>query len=86
MMLLRNDADPFSCFCIGSAGQVVPGAQHHEVPSLQFIGTEEYPLMNEVWDRTFGEAQAVDWANLVLTGKPYPIKVMIISGSNPTVT
>lgn len=63
-----------------------PIRPEEKVRSIPFIGADAYPLMNEAGGRVYGEPQAVDWPNLVLEGKPYPLKMMIISGSNPVVT
>lgn len=47
---------------------------------------DKYPLMYDVWGRPMGEGQCLEFPEVILTGKPYPIKAMIISGSNPALT
>ena len=46
------------------------------------LGADEYPLNWEVWDRTLAEGQGMVLPDTILTGKPYPIKMMIVSASN----
>lgn len=46
------------------------------------IGQKEFPLFH----RQTGNAQANIYAGAVLEGKPYPLKGMIIAGSNPVLT
>ena len=48
------------------------------------LGTDRFPLFYALWGRLLGEGegQAMLVPNAILTGKPYPIKVMIVSGSN----
>jgi len=46
------------------------------------LGAEEYPLYYEFWH----EGQAMVWWDTLLTGKPYPLKAMIIAGANPLLT
>ena len=46
------------------------------------IGAEEYPLFH----RSTGHAQANLYAGAILEGKPYPIKGLVIAGSNPVLT
>jgi anaerobic selenocysteine-containing dehydrogenase len=50
------------------------------------IGQREFPLFYSVLGREFGEGQAMLLSDTLLTGKPYPIKMMIIAGSNPVRT
>jgi anaerobic selenocysteine-containing dehydrogenase len=47
---------------------------------------DKYPLMYDVWGRPVGEGQCLDLPDVLQTGKPYPIKAMIIDGSNPALT
>ena len=47
---------------------------------------DKYPLMYEVWGRAMGEGQGMELPDVLLTGKPYPIKAMIIDGTNPVLT
>ncbi len=47
---------------------------------------DEYPLAYEVWGRPIGEGQGMGLPDVILTGDPYPIKAMIVSGSNPALT
>ncbi|GAG18034.1 unnamed protein product, partial [marine sediment metagenome] len=50
------------------------------------LGADKYPVFYGVLGREFGEGQAMLLPDALLTGKPYPIKAMIISGSNPVLT
>jgi anaerobic selenocysteine-containing dehydrogenase len=50
------------------------------------IGQRDYPVFFGVFGREFGEGQAMLLSDTLLTGKPYPIKMMIIAGSNPALT
>ncbi len=50
------------------------------------IGAEEYPVFYGFWGRIYGEGQAMALVDSLLTGKPYPVKAMIICGGNPAVT
>ena len=47
---------------------------------------DEYPLMYEVWGKAMGEGQGMELPDVLLTGKPYPIRAMIIDGTNPALT
>ncbi|MDP2726629.1 MAG: molybdopterin-dependent oxidoreductase, partial [Dehalococcoidia bacterium] len=50
------------------------------------LGQDQYPVFYGLFGREFGEGQAMLLPEALLTGKPYPIKAMIISGSNPVLT
>ncbi len=50
------------------------------------LGVKEYPVFYGFWGRIYGEGQAVVLPEVLLTGKPYPIKAMIICGGNPILT
>ncbi|MBI4334343.1 MAG: molybdopterin-dependent oxidoreductase [Chloroflexi bacterium] len=50
------------------------------------LGYDRFPLFYEVMGRTFGECQSMLLPDAILTGKPYPIKAMIVSASNPLLT
>ncbi|MCP4682999.1 MAG: molybdopterin-dependent oxidoreductase, partial [Desulfobacterales bacterium] len=52
----------------------------------QPLGVDRFPLFYEIWGRTFGEGQAMELADTILTQTPYPIGGLIISGSNPVLT
>jgi anaerobic selenocysteine-containing dehydrogenase len=47
---------------------------------------DNYPLMYEVWGKAMGEGQGMELPDVLLTGKPYPIRAMIIDGTNPVLT
>jgi len=47
------------------------------------IAEERYPLAYQIWDRPIGEGQGMVLYDTLLTDEPYPIKAMIIQGSNP---
>lgn len=55
-------------------------------PEEAAIGQNEYPVFYSVLGREFGEGQAMLLCDTLLTGEPHPIKMMIISGSNPLLT
>ncbi|RLG91692.1 MAG: molybdopterin oxidoreductase [Candidatus Hecatellales archaeon] len=50
------------------------------------LGAKEYPVFYGFWDRIYGEGHAMILPDVLLTGKPYPIKAMIVCGGNPAVT
>jgi len=50
------------------------------------LGADKYPISHKIGDRIYGESQAADWADTVLSEKPYPTKAMLIVGHNPLVT
>lgn len=50
------------------------------------LGADRYPIAHRVFDRIYRESQAADWADTVLSEKPWAIKAMIIAGSNAAVT
>jgi anaerobic selenocysteine-containing dehydrogenase len=47
------------------------------------IGAEEYPMFRRLWNMTAPYGQQMLIPDVLLTGKPYPIKAMIVSGGNP---
>jgi anaerobic selenocysteine-containing dehydrogenase len=47
------------------------------------IGAEEYPLFRSFWNMTAPYGQQMLVPDVLLTGKPYPIKAMLVSGGNP---
>jgi formate dehydrogenase (coenzyme F420) alpha subunit len=55
-------------------------------PKEAAIGQKEFPVFYSVFGREFGEGQAMLLSDTLLTGEPYPIKMMIVSGSNPLLT
>ncbi|TJX13417.1 dehydrogenase [Tissierella creatinini] len=50
--------------------------------SKEAIGSKEFPL----FCKTYGVAQANVLSDAILEGKPYPLKAMIVIGSNPLLT
>jgi anaerobic selenocysteine-containing dehydrogenase len=50
------------------------------------LGADKFPISYEVPGFVFGEGQAMVLPDAILTGEPYPIKAMVISGSNPVLT
>ncbi len=50
------------------------------------IGEYKYPLAYRIWDREIGEGQGMVLHDALLTGQPYPIKAMIVQGSNPVLS
>ncbi len=50
------------------------------------LGADEFPFSYQVAGHLIGEGQATLMPDTIITGSPYPIKAMIVSGSNPAVT
>lgn len=50
------------------------------------LGIDEFPILYGIYGRNFGEGQAMVMIDAILTGKPYPIKSMIVSAANPVIT
>jgi anaerobic selenocysteine-containing dehydrogenase len=50
------------------------------------IGADAYPLFRRFWGMTSPYGQQMLLPDVILTGKPYPIKAMIVSGGNPAVS
>lgn len=73
----------------------VPGGWTR-VPRLRFgiklalvgkpMGADEYPLFYQIWGRTAAFGQAMVFPDLAISGKPYPIKALIVTGGNPALT
>jgi anaerobic selenocysteine-containing dehydrogenase len=55
-------------------------------PGEKAIGQAEYPEFFGIGGHEFGEGQTMLLMETLLTGKPYPIKGMIVSGANPLLT
>lgn len=55
-------------------------------PEEKAIGQDRYPIFFGILKREFGEGQTMLLPETILSGKPYPIKAMIIAGSNPVLT
>lgn len=55
-------------------------------PEGKAIGQDEYPTFFGIFKREFGEGQTMLLPDVILSGQPYPIKAMIIAGSNPLLT
>jgi anaerobic selenocysteine-containing dehydrogenase len=53
---------------------------------IKRTGADKYPILHQIGGRMLGLGGMVNWGDLVLTGKPYPVKMMIISAANPVVT
>jgi anaerobic selenocysteine-containing dehydrogenase len=49
-------------------------------------GADKYPILHQIGGRMLALGGMVNWGDLVLTGKPYPVRMMIISAANPAVT
>lgn len=47
------------------------------------IGAEEHPLFRRFWNMTAPYGQQMLLPDILLTGKPYPVKALIVSGGNP---
>jgi formate dehydrogenase (coenzyme F420) alpha subunit len=68
-------------------GKLTPGAKTNNTRPIKeispkTIGLEKYP----VFVKFMNQAQGMEFADTILTGKPYPIKAMILNGSNPLLT
>jgi len=50
------------------------------------IGAETYRMFHRFWGRMSPYGQEMLFADAVLTGKPYPIKALIVTGGNPALT
>ncbi|MEM1538296.1 MAG: molybdopterin-dependent oxidoreductase [Candidatus Nezhaarchaeales archaeon] len=50
------------------------------------LGADKYPLFYECWGRLFGEGQAMLLADAILSGEPYPVKMVMVTASNPLLT
>ena len=50
------------------------------------LGIDKYSIFYSVFGREFGEGQAMVLPDTILSGEPYPIKALIVSGSNPLMT
>ncbi len=50
------------------------------------LGVDRYPLFYEIWGRSFGEGQATVVPDVILSGKPYPLKALFVAASNPVLT
>jgi anaerobic selenocysteine-containing dehydrogenase len=50
------------------------------------IGQDEYPTFFGIFGHEFGEGQTMVLLDSLLTGEPYQIKAMFITGSNPLLT
>ena len=50
------------------------------------LGIDKYSPFHSVFVREFGEGQAMVLPDTILTGEPYPVKALIVSGSNPLMT
>lgn len=50
------------------------------------LGIDQYPILYGIYGRNFGEGQAMVMVDAILTGKPYPIKTMIVAAANPVIT
>jgi anaerobic selenocysteine-containing dehydrogenase len=66
------------------------------VPRLRFgwkislvgtpLGADKYPLFYQLWGRTSAYGQAMVFPDMVISGNPYPIKALIVTGGNPALT
>lgn len=50
------------------------------------LGIDKHSIFYSVFGREFGEGQAMVLPDTLLTDEPYPIKAMVVSGSNPVMT
>jgi len=50
------------------------------------MGAETYPLFYQIWGRASAFGQAMVFPEMMISGKPYPIKALIVTGGNPVLT
>ena len=50
------------------------------------VGAAEYPMFYKTWGRPVPYGQTMCWPDQVLSGEPYPFKVLIVTGGNPALT
>ena len=50
------------------------------------MGADVYPLFYSIWGRKSAFGQAMVFPDMVISGKPYPLKSMIVTGGNPVLT
>ena len=50
------------------------------------LGSDEFPLFYQIFGRLFGEGQAMVLPEAILKKKPYPVKAVFVTGSNPVLT
>ncbi|MCJ7593791.1 MAG: molybdopterin-dependent oxidoreductase, partial [Desulfobacterales bacterium] len=50
------------------------------------LGEEEYPLHNVLWGRRAAYGHAMLFPKAALTGKPYPVKALLVTAGNPALT
>jgi formate dehydrogenase (coenzyme F420) alpha subunit len=72
---------------VTGGGKLTPGAKTNTIKITQeispkTIGLKKYP----VFVKFMNQAQGMEFADTLLSGKPYPIKAMILNGSNPLLT
>jgi len=53
---------------------------------MKRTGADEYPIFHQIGGRMLALGGMPNWGDLVLAGKPYLVKMMIISAANPVVT
>jgi anaerobic selenocysteine-containing dehydrogenase len=70
---------------VSGAVRMSPTRLMEKVQSLKLMGAEEYPVAYGMGGMVFGEAQSMEWPDVVLSGKPR-ISVGIVQGANPVVT
>lgn len=50
------------------------------------IGAEEHPMFRRLWGKASPYGQQMLLPDVILTGKPYPVKALITSGGNPVLS
>ncbi len=50
------------------------------------MGSDRYPLFYQIWGRKSAFGQAMVFPEMVISGKPYPIKSLIVTGGNLVLT
>ena len=53
---------------------------------MKGVNADKYPLYDQIGPVKIGMGTCVNWGDMILEGKPYQVKNMIISAANPLVT
>ncbi|MBW2039443.1 MAG: molybdopterin-dependent oxidoreductase [Deltaproteobacteria bacterium] len=85
LQALTGNIDKIGGFITSSRVHINP-IRLPELMEGEPLGVDRYPLFYEVWGRPFGEGQAMVLPDVILSGKPYPIKALFVAASNPVLT
>jgi len=75
-------------FMVPGGYKIVPPFKERSIRLLDKVeeeplGSDTYPLWWEGFFRLYGEGQATTVLDAMLSGEPYPIKAMVVTGANP---